>query len=125
MSFSILSSLASRQSFADIVAKERCLGQLVKMLVMPGPQEVSARDDLDSVETIHNERTTKGWTVLAALSASPSISSQILSSFVWMELLGVLVGYKSFTKLIGARLGAAQTFSRLLWDPITGSICGM
>jgi hypothetical protein len=83
------------------------------------------RDDSDSsAETIQNERQTKGWAILAALSSSPSISSQILSSFAWIELLGVLVGYKSFTKLFSARLGAAQTFSRLLWDPIMGSVVG-
>lgn len=71
-----------------------------------------------------SERKVRGWLVLEALTSSNSVAAQILSSCGWLELLGVLVGYSSFTKVWTARIGAAKTLSRLMWDPVTGAIAG-
>jgi hypothetical protein len=42
----------------------------------------------------------------------------------WMELLGIIAGYESFTKLFSSRIGSAKTLSRLLWDENTGPLAG-
>lgn len=123
VSSGILSTLASRQSFADAVAKERCLGRLLKLLVRVNAYEASSHDEGSNLEP-KSERVAKLWPVLAALTSTPSIATQVLSGATWIELLGVLIGYRSFTKARSARVGAAQSISRLLWDPVIGSQTG-
>ena len=78
----------------------------------------TASDDKEMV------RKQKGWMLLESLSSSPSIASKIVESTAWLELLGILVGFKSFTKTWIARTGAAKTLSRLMWDPKTGPVIG-
>jgi hypothetical protein len=102
--------------------KENTLWRLIFLLERPEANEnvdykIDAPPDT-SLRALH------GWTVLEGLSSSPSIVNCILSTSVWLELLGVLVGYKDFTKLWSARIGAAKALSRLLWDPSQGSRAG-
>jgi hypothetical protein len=68
----------------------------------------------------YSKRKLLSWSVLEALSSDPQVAMQIVASSAWIELLGVLVGYSEFTKVMSARSGAAKTLSRLLWDPATG-----
>lgn len=107
------------QSFGDSVAKEGALWRLLSILERPESSE-------DGVSSIELEKSTRrkvqGWSVLAALSSAPSIASKLVSSSGWLELVGVLAGYSAFTKSWTARTGAAKTLSRLLWDPVTGSL---
>lgn len=123
----MLSMLAPRQTFADSVAREGSLWRLLSVLERSEPdegeQEGATSDDNQSID--HQEgtkRKARGWHVLESLTSSPSVASQLLSTSAWMELFGVLVGYTAFTKMWAARLGAAKTLSRLLWDPVTGSV---
>jgi hypothetical protein len=69
-------------------------------------------------------RKQRGWALLESLSSSPSVAQKIVESSAWLELLGILVGYTEFTKVWIARVGAAKTLSRLLWDPKTGQSIG-
>lgn len=57
---------------------------------------------------------------MESLSSTPSIATKLVETSFWLELLGILVGYAKFTKMWAARVGAAKTLSRLLWDPQTG-----
>ena len=65
------------------------------------------------------KRQIQGWSVLEALSSSPSVAMNLLRTSAWVELLGILVGYCRFTKAYESRKGAAKTLARLLWDPKT------
>jgi hypothetical protein len=120
-----ISIMCSRQSFAGAVARESALWRLVQVLERPDPTESSS-------EFSHNvsgsqeapKRKILSWSVLEALSSSPVIALQIISSGIWLELLGVLVGYSGFSKSWATRSGAAKTLSRLLWDPATGPKIG-
>lgn len=71
-----------------------------------------------------SKRKSLGWMILEALSSSRAIAYQIVSSGVWLELLGVVVGYTQFTKTWSARVGAAKTLSKMIWDPSAGTIIG-
>lgn len=122
----MLSTLAPMQTFADSAAREGSLWRLLSVLERSEPDEeeqegATAEENQPSDTEEGTKRKARGWHVLESLTSSPSIASQILSTSAWMELLGVLVGYTAFTKLWTARLGAAKTLSRLLWDPVTGS----
>jgi hypothetical protein len=120
----ILSILSPKQPFADSVAREGSLWRLLVVLERPEPHE-GATDSSGIADTQKTtERKIRGWSVLEALSSSPSIATMLLSSSGWLELLGVLVGYITFTKVWTARAGAAKTLSRLLWDPTTGPLAG-
>lgn len=119
-----LLTVCSRHIFADEVTRERTLWRLMNVLERP-----DTRDDPNTAASPNNsdctaERTTRGWAVLEGLSSSPSTANYILSTSVWVELLGVLVGYSKFTKSWSARTGAAKTLSRLLWDPNLGTFAG-
>jgi hypothetical protein len=69
-------------------------------------------------------RKQRGWLLLESLSSTPSVATKLVESSAWLELLGILVGYGGFTKIWIARMGAAKTLSRLLWDPKTGPVAG-
>jgi hypothetical protein len=102
--------------------KENTLWRLIFLLERPEANEnVDDKIDASPDTSLH---ALCGWTVLEGLSSSPSIVNCILSTSVWLELLGVLVGYKDFTKLWSARIGAAKALSRLLWDPSQDSRAG-
>jgi hypothetical protein len=49
---------------------------------------------------------------------------KLVRSSGWLELLGIIAGYESFTKLFVSRLGAAKTLSLLLWDENTSEVAG-
>jgi len=118
----MLSTLAPRQIFADSVAREGALWRLLAVLERVEPHEVEGSDDNPTKDHQQaSQRKVRGWSVLESLTSSPSIARQLLSTSAWLELLGVLVGYTAFTKVWSARLGAAKTLSRLLWDPVAGS----
>jgi hypothetical protein len=123
----ILYALSPRQSFADAVAKENSFWRLLHLLERKEPndnvEDISVPEISDSSFDIR-QRKARGWSVLEALSSSPSIANLILESSGWIELLGILVGYGKFTKLWTARIGASKTLSRLLWDPQTGAVAG-
>lgn len=103
------------------MCRSGALWRLVAVLARAEPHEESSEPAKDSTDSqALSQRKVRGWSVLEALSSSPSIAVQILASSVWIELLGVMVGFKSFTKVYAARLGAAKTLSRLLWDPAVG-----
>lgn len=125
----ILYALSPNQSFADSVTKENTLWRLLQLLERLEPNEdgVEGTDRSNEAATSLDVslRKTRGWSVLEALSSSPSIATCLLSTSGWLELLGVLVGYSEFTRLWDARIGAAKTLSRLLWDPKMASLAGM
>jgi hypothetical protein len=117
----VLTIMSARQSFASAVAKECVLWRLLQVLERPDSSEVSSEASEVSAALQASKRTVLSWSVLEALSSSPAVALQIASSSAWLELLGVLAGYSGFTKIWTARIGAAKTMSRLLWDPATGS----
>lgn len=120
----ILSIVSSRQAFAVAVARERVLWRLLRVLERVDGSE-NAEELSDGATTgRYVKRKLLSWSVLEALSSNPQVAVQIVSSSAWVELLGVLVGYSEFTKLMSARSGSAKTLSRLLWDPATGSRTG-
>lgn len=86
--------------------------------------EAKENGSLNTSEQIDVLRKQRGWALLESLSSSPSVAFKLVESSAWLELLGILVGYGSFTKAWTARTGSAKTLSRLLWDPTTGPTLG-
>jgi hypothetical protein len=119
----MLNVVSPRQCFADSVAKEGALWRLLSVLERPDDNEGTTRGSSEQMLKA-TQRKVQGWSVLSALSSSPSIATKLISSSGWLELLGVLAGYSAFTKSWTARTGAAKTLSRLLWDPVTGPLIG-
>jgi len=103
------------------VADQGALWRLLCILERPGGSNDSSIDSQGRNDLLKKQR---GWAFLESLSSSPSIAPKILESSVWLELLGILVGYSEFTKVWIARSGAAKILSRLLWDPKTGQTLG-
>ena len=91
------------------------------MLERSDGTESGSASSSDQIDVLRKQR---GWTLLEALSSSPSVAFKLVGSTAWLELLGILVGYGGFTKAWTARTGAAKTLSRLLWDPATGPKLG-
>ena len=116
MSCDILSLLSPKQSFANAIAKQDSLWRL--LWVLERPEENEKATTSKSVQI--TDRLQRGWTLLESLSASPSIATKLVRSSGWLELLGIMAGYETFTKRFESRLGAAKTLSRLLWDTNTG-----
>jgi hypothetical protein len=114
--------MSSKQQFADAVSREKCLWRLFR--VLERPQNNEHQDKVEAGSEEDEPRKRHGWLVLEALSSSPSIAMQLFHTSGWIELLGVLVGYSKFTRIWSARVGAAKTLSRLLWDPATGPLAG-
>lgn len=117
MGCDILSILSPKQLFADSVAKQDSLWRLLWVLERPDGSADDASTDASS-------RLQRGWSLLESLSSSSSIASKMVHSSGWMELLGIIAGYESFTKLFASRMGSAKTLSRLLWDENTGPVAG-
>ena len=120
----ILSIISPRQDFANAVAEQGALWRLLWVLERPGGREDSSDDSQSNNAQVDMLRKQRGWALLESLSSSPSIANGIVESSTWLELLGILVGYVQFTKVWIARVGAAKTLSRLLWDPKTGQTIG-
>lgn len=110
----ILSLISPQQKFADAVAQQGALWRLLWVL-----ERSDSQADAEQADILRKQR---GWALMESLSSSPSIASKLCESTAWLELLGILVGYSSFTKVWIARTGAAKTLSRLLWDPKTGPV---
>lgn len=120
----ILTTLSPKQQFADAVAGQGSLWRLLWVLERVDSQESQDTTDEDASDSKEMLRKQRGWMLLESLSSSPSVASKIVESTAWLELLGILVGYKSFTKTWIARTGSAKTLSRLMWDPKTGPVIG-
>lgn len=116
----MLQILGPRDCFANCVCREGALWRVLSVLERADPDEPSEDKQTSDHQQV-TQRKARGWAVLESLTSSPSIAGQLLSTSAWMELLGVLAGYTAFTKVWAARVGAAKTLSRLLWDPKTGS----
>ena len=110
----ILAAVCSRQDFADQAAVDGTLSRLLTIIQRLETTELS--------DALASERINRGWSCLEALVSSPSIANLLLSSNGWLEVVGVLAGYSVYTKLYAARVGAARTLSRLLWDPSSGTV---
>jgi len=111
--------------FADAVTRENAFWRLLQLVERPEKNESAEENNrADGIHPALSRRKDRAWSILEALSSSPSVADAILSSTGWVELLGVLVGYGKFTKLWTSRVGAGKTLSRLLWDPKTGSVAG-
>lgn len=106
------------------MAREGVLWRLVHVIERPNTNEIANNSSEAVGEKKDSKRNNLGWSILEALSSSQVIASQIVSSGVWLELLGVVVGYSQFTKTWSARLGAAKTLSKMIWDPSAGSVIG-
>ena len=117
--------MSPKQPFADAVARHGALWRLLWVLERPETKESQEGDESagsDDREIIR--RKVKGWALMESLSSSPSIATKLIESSCWLELLGILVGYSKFSRMWAARVGAAKTLSRLLWDPQTGPSAG-
>jgi hypothetical protein len=127
MGCDILSIISPKQQFADAVAVQGALWRLLWVLERSESREdVGGNQDHAKHAGSQSDilRKQRGWMLLESLSSSPSIALRLVESTAWLELLGILVGYSGFTKIWIARIGAAKTLSRLLWDPKTGSMVG-
>lgn len=120
----MLGILCPKQFFADSVVQQGCLWRVFRVLERREDFEDSSGSADGETATVMASRKAQCWRFLESLSSSSSIASVLFSSSCWLELLGVLSGYTGFTKVWGARLGAAKTLSRLLWDPSTGPVGG-
>jgi len=148
LSSDILLLLSPKQPFADAVAQQGELWRLLQVLERRGQESSSnAIDDSilddsqlqaldeDGSTFVQDEATgmkeaalalatatrqKRGWSLLESLASSPSIAYALVKTSGWLELLGILVGYKHFTKLWSGRQGAAKSLARLLWDPKIG-----
>lgn len=119
--------MSSKQGFAGAVAEQGALWRLLWVLERPGgPDDTSAEVPSLGISTGMDDmlRKQRGWSLLESLSSSPSIAQMMVESSAWLELMGILVGYADYTKVWIARVGAAKTLSRLLWDPKTGQAIG-
>ncbi|CAB9505549.1 DnaJ (Hsp40) homolog, subfamily C, member 13 [Seminavis robusta] len=117
----ILSIMSPKQPFADSVSRQGALWRLLSVLERPDPIEMqeTAESSGDEDRAIIR-RKVKGWALMESLSSSPSVATKMIESSCWLELLGILVGYAKFSRMWAARVGAAKTLSRLMWDPQTG-----
>jgi hypothetical protein len=118
--------MSPKEPFANAVAKQGALWRLLSVLERPDP--IEAQTTAESSGTEDREiirRKVKGWSLLESLSSSPSVATKMIESSCWLELLGILVGHAKFSRMWAARLGAAKTLSRLMWDPQTGPSTGM
>ncbi|KAL3930367.1 MAG: hypothetical protein SGBAC_011798 [Bacillariaceae sp.] len=113
----ILSILSPKQQFADAIAAQGSLWRLLWVLERSDATGNGVANTSEQIDVLRKQR---GWTLLEALSSSPSVAFKLVESTAWLELLGILVGYGHFTKAWTARTGGAKTLSRLLWDPTTG-----
>eukprot|EP00977_Amphora_coffeiformis_P010410 scaffold2433_cov159-Amphora_coffeaeformis.AAC.7 len=105
--------LSSKQGFADCVARQGSLWRLIQLLEAPENTDGQINNfDQTSVP----KRKLTGWSMLEAMSAYGPVTSLLLESSSWLELLGVLCGYQGFTTSFFSRLGAAKALSRMLWD---------
>jgi hypothetical protein len=122
-----LTILSPKQQFADAVAVQGALWRLLWVLERLDSRE-KKQEYQDSNQSpgghIDILRKQRGWSLLESLSSSPSVALKLIESSAWLELLGILVGYSGFTKIWIARIGAAKTLSRLLWDPEMGLLLG-
>ena len=147
----ILSLLSPKQVFADAVASQNELWRIIRVLErehpIPPPEEdmtlaVETGEDQDpegtrpgvgqdSSDRVLDEEFNvletpsdhdRVWEILESLSSSPSLGARLINSGAWIELLGIMVGYRNFTKAWTARVGAAKLTSRLLWTPETGPL---
>jgi DnaJ family protein C protein 13 len=124
MGCEILSVVSPKQAFADAIARQGSLWRLLRVLEH-SEEEKNEKDDFNAAQSkALADRRHKGWSLLEALSSSPSIASQLIQSTGWMELMGIIAGYSGFSKTWTSRQGAAKALSRLLWDPQTGPIAG-
>jgi hypothetical protein len=120
--------LSPKQPFADAVARESALWRLLWVLERADSVDKIDGSDDAKQQSAENQndilRKQRGWLLLESLSSTPSVATKLVQSSAWLELLGILVGYGGFTKIWIARMGAAKTLSRLLWDPQTGPVAG-
>lgn len=116
--------MSPKEPFANAVAKQGALWRLMTVLERPDPIETNEAEPTGSDDREIIRRKVKGWALLESLSSSPSIATKIIESSCWVELLGILVGYAKFSRMWAARVGAAKTLSRLMWDPQTGPSAG-
>lgn len=117
--------MSPKQPFADAVARQGALWRL--LWVLERQEAIDADESNNSAHTDDQhiiKRKVKGWALMESLSSTPSVASKLMESSGWLELLGILVGYAKFSKMFAARVGAAKTLSRLLWDPRTGPTTG-
>jgi len=116
--------MSPKQEFADSIAAHHTLRRLLNLLERSSCGDGEAEHDASAVNQQDLLRKERGWLLLESISSSSSIATNILESTGWLELLGILVGYKGFTKTWAARIGSAKALSRLLWDPKTGPLMG-
>ena len=117
--------MSPKEPFADSVAKQGALWRL--LWVLERPDAIETQEDNESSGADDREiirRKVKGWALMESLSSSPSIATKLIESSCCLQLLGILVGYSKFSRMWAARVGAAKTLSRLLWDPQTGPSAG-
>jgi hypothetical protein len=118
--------MSPKEPFANAVSKQGALWRLLSVLERPDPIETQTTAESSGTEDREIiRRKVKGWALMESLSSSPSVATKMIESSCWLELLGILVGYAKFSRMWAARLGAAKTLSRLMWDPQTGPSTGM
>lgn len=117
----ILSALSKTRTFANAVASQGSLWRLLGVLERSDEVNDIVKDNRPIIIATRKQ---KGWSILESLSSTPSIANQLVRSSAWLELLGIVAGYRYFSKSYESRLGAAKILSRLLWDPQTGTIAG-
>lgn len=122
----ILSILSVKQQFAYAIVAQGSLWRLFSVLERPEDMESNMdsyetkQDTNDDDESMQKKR--RVWSMMESLSSTPAVAKKIVESTGWLELLGMLVGYSNFTKKMLARKGAAKILSKLLWDPVTGTM---
>jgi DnaJ family protein C protein 13 len=111
-----IAELSTKKGFAESVARHGGLPMLMQILEVP-----EENDDLKNSSDSVSKRKRTGWSILEAMSASPPFAALMVESTCWLELLGILCGYRDFTTSWFSRLGAAKALARILWDNSTSS----
>jgi len=97
----ILSLISTKRSVADALSGQKQLYRLLRLLSPP-------------CAIVANRL----WTILESLASSSSIAHEMLVTSAWLELLGIVVGYKDFSW--SDRVGGVTILKRLLWDATVG-----
>ena len=134
LSADILALLSPKQQFADAAKGElwRLLLVLEKKVEGSGVgdneagghiRQTSEEGELASSSArMVAKRQKKGWSVLEALTSTPSVAMELVQTSGWLELLGITIGYSGFSRGYASRDGAVKALGRLLWDPSTGAL---
>lgn len=111
--------MSQKKTFADSVSS--CSGVIRTILTIIESETSDKSPDENSNGNLHQQRR---WLILENLACTPSVANVLITSSVWLELLGIITCYFHLCFIDMNRRGAAKVLSKLLWEPTTSSVTG-